>query len=270
MKVIILTGSRYGTAAHHLPCLLQSGTCEISMVVLSEEIILNKRKYYKNKILKTIRIGLLGAMNGIRIRKWFHQDLGKYINVTELETLCRKNQIPFFTTPNINSDYTIELFKKANADLGLSLGNSYIAQKVFSIPKYGMINIHHEILPHYQNAQSVIWQLYNMSSNTGYTIHKINRHIDAGEIMMQETIPVSFEESLRQTVAKTTALLLEASAEGLVKLLKDFDNLYENAKPQGAGKSYTTPSIWQFIKILINYKKLKKREASKNLNKPQH
>jgi len=258
MKIIVLTSSRYGTAAHHLPYLIESRSCEISMVILNESIPTKKNKYYKTKFRKIIKIGFLGALNGIRMRKWFNQDMAEYKKIGELEEICIKNNIPFFTTPNTNAQITIDLFKKANADLGLSLGNGYIGQKVFSIPKYGMINIHHEILPDYQNAQSIIWQIYNMSTMSGYTIHKIDRHIDTGEILYQESIPINFLKTLRKTVAKTSVSLLEASANGLLQVIFNFDSLYKKAKPQGLGRSYTTPTIWQYIRIQNNYRKLKK------------
>ncbi len=264
MKVIILTSSKNGTAAHHLPYLIESKSCEISLVILNDGAVINTYKYYKNKIRKTIKIGILGALNGIRMRKWFNQDMAEYKRVGDLQEICEKNKIPFATIPSINSQNTIEIIKNANADLGISLGNGYIGSKVFSIPKFGMINIHHEILPDYQNAQSIIWQIYNKSAMTGYTIHKIDRHIDTGEILLQKKIPISFENSLRKTIAKTSFFLLESSANGLLEVLSDFDNLYKNAQPQGMGKSYTTPSIWQYIKIYINYKKLKKSSSQQS------
>lgn len=262
MKIIILTSSRYGTAAHHLPYLIESGTCEISMVILNEGRIKKNFRYLKNKVRKIIKIGPLGALNGIRMRKWFSHDISIYKEIEELESICYRYDIPFHSTPNINTRSTEDLFRKANADVGLSLGNGYIGQRIYSIPKYGMINIHHEILPDYQNAQSVIWQIFNMSSITGYTIHKIDKHIDTGDLLLQGTIPIEFMGSLRRTVARTSVSLLEASAIGLVKVLGDLDQYYTSAKPQGPGKSYTTPSIWQYFKILRNHKKLK--EASDN------
>ena len=261
MKIIVLTSSQHGTAAHHLPYLIESRSCAISMVILNEGIRINKNKFYKSKISKILKIGFLGALNGIRMRKWFKQDIKEFKTIGELKEICRSNDIPFFTTPNINCQLTIELFKRANADLGLSLGNGYIGQRIFDIPRYGMLNIHHEILPAFQNAQSIIWQIYSMSSMTGYTIHKIDKHIDTGEILFQESVPISFENTLRKTVAKTSVSLLEASAKGLVKVVTDFDIFYKNARPQGQGQSYTTPSIWQYIRIVINYKKLKKSNA---------
>jgi methionyl-tRNA formyltransferase len=78
MKIVILTSSTHGTAAHHLPYLIESGSCEIAMVILNDGVILNKDKYYKNKIRKILKIGILGALNGIRMRKWFNQDITEY------------------------------------------------------------------------------------------------------------------------------------------------------------------------------------------------
>ncbi|MES2516139.1 MAG: formyltransferase family protein [Bacteroidota bacterium] len=263
MKIIVLTSGRFGTAAHHLNYLIKSKQCEISMVILNEGKIVNKKKHYINKFRKIFKIGPLGAFNGIRMRKWYNQDITEFEKIGDIEDICRNNNIPFFTTPNINSPITLELFKNTHPDLGLSLGNGYIGKNIYTIPKYGMINIHHEILPIYQNAQSIIWQIYNMSPSTGYTIHKIDKHIDTGEILYQETIPICFESTLSQTVSKTSFSLLEASANGLLLFLADFDNLYKNAKKQGKGRSYTTPNIWQYLKILNNYKILKKNAKQK-------
>ena len=264
MKVVILTSSRYGTAAHHLPCLLESNVCDISMVILNQGVISDKIRHYRRKISKIRKIGVLGAINGIRMRKWFNDDMAKYKKIENLEDICRKNNIPFYETPQINCDKTRELFENSRADLGLSLGNGYIGESVFNIPRYGMINIHHEILPAFQNAQSIIWQIYNESHNTGYTIHKIDRHIDTGEILYQQSVPINFCRTLAQTVTSTSVLLLENSANGLLHVIKNFSDLQNQAKPQENGRSYTTPSIWQFILIMRNFYKLKNRDAEIN------
>jgi methionyl-tRNA formyltransferase len=151
----------------------------------------------------------------------------------------------------------------ANPDLGLSLGNNYIGSKIFSLPLFGMLNIHGEILPAFQNAQSVIWQLYEESSETGYTIHKIDKKIDTGEIVKQEAFPIIFKSSLSETVSVTNYEILKKSATGLIEVLNNFDQYYQNAKPQGKGKAYTTPSLSQFIKIYQNFKKLRKESIQK-------
>jgi methionyl-tRNA formyltransferase len=256
MKVIILTSSIQGTASHHLKYLLKEKNLTISMVVYNEGKITKKYKYIAKKLRKMARIGLLGTINGIRMRKWFGENISNYTEIGNIVEICRINNIPFYNTASINSAKTVDLFNKSRADIGLSLGNGYIGMKVFNIPRYGMINIHHEILPEYQNGQSVIWQIYNGSSITGYAIHKIDKGIDSGAILLKETVPIHFEKTLADTVSHTLAILYDKSALGLIKVLADFSTYNNQAVQQGAGKSYTTPTIRQYFKILKQFKKL--------------
>lgn len=257
IDVIILTSSVRGSASIQLAELVKSKKIKVKAVVLSQGLITNKKRYYKRKINKAFKIGLFGALNGIRMRKWYSQGISEYLNVQSLENLCDLHNIPLSVTPTINCSQTVDYFKNANADLGLSLGNGYIGRKVFSIPKFGMINIHHEELPSFQNAQSIIWQIYNNSKNTGYTIHKIDKHIDAGEILYKEVVPIIFKKDLKNTVSFNYAALWKKSSEGLVKVLENFESYFENSISQGHGNTYTTPSLRQYLIILKNFKKMK-------------
>jgi methionyl-tRNA formyltransferase len=257
MRVIILTSSFKGTAAHHLPYLIESGACQISMVVLNENTRTYSIKSLKRVVRKILKIGWLGALNGIRMRKWYGENSAKYAHVDNIEHICKKNGIPLKVTPVINCETTINLFQEANAELGISLGNGYIAEYIFKIPKYGMINIHHEILPDYQNAQSIIWQIYNLSSRTGFTIHRINKQIDKGDVIYQEGIPIVFSNTLADTVAKTSAQLLKESAKGLIYTLLHFEDLLLKVNIQEKGKRYTTPTFWQYLRMERNFRKLK-------------
>ncbi len=261
MKVIILSTSAYGTTGHHLPALHACKDVEIAMVVVSEGQMSNRKNQYLRRIKKILKIGLRGAMNGVKMRKWYNEDVSKYTKIENAGEYCAKHNIPFRKVPYTNSDETVKLFKEANADVGLSLGNGYISGKVFRVPKFGMLNIHHEVLPQYQNAQSIIWQIYNGSAETGYTIHKIDKHIDTGEILLQEKLPIVFRDTLEDTVAFNYARLFDASAVGLVRVLQHFEQYYSTAKPQGAGTSYTTPSYRQFRVIERQFNKLKQQQG---------
>ena len=59
-----------------------------------------------------------------------------------------------------------------------------------------MLNIHHEELPAFRNAQSVIWQLHEGRNKTGYTVHEITREIDGGRILKQSRSPSSSKTRL--------------------------------------------------------------------------
>ncbi|MDI1235306.1 MAG: formyltransferase family protein [bacterium] len=256
MKILILTSALNGTAAHHLEVILKEPSIQVVSVIYSQGA---PKSFYKKafqKFRKILKIGLLGALNGIKMRKWYHEDVSKYVKIQNLEDLCKANRVPFSKTMSINSEDTIELFKASGAEIGISLGNGYITNKIFTILPEGMLNIHHEILPEFQNAQSVIWQIYNGSNKTGYTIHKINKKIDTGEILYQKELPIIFKGTLAETVSASYAEVLKQSAIGLVTVLKDYRFFLKSAVVQRVGHTYTTPSFTQFLKMKRQFKKL--------------
>jgi methionyl-tRNA formyltransferase len=119
-----------------------------------------------------------------------------------------------------------------------------------------MINIHCERLPDYQNAQSIIWPVYNNESTTGLTIHQINRKIDTGNILHQETYPIQFRASLEQTVRENIKHTYAKVPAAMRYVCENYLQLKDNARPQGHVKSYTTPTIWQFMRMVRNNRKL--------------
>lgn len=258
IDVVILTMSKKGSASVQLAELVKSKKIKVRAVIFSQGIIGDKKKYYRKKLRKIFKIGLLGSLNGVRMRKWYSHGVSNYLKLESIESICDQNNIPLKVTTTINSPTTIEYLKKTNADVGLSLGNGYIKKEVFSIPKFGMINIHHEELPAYKNAQSIIWQIYNNSNRTGYTIHKIDTNIDSGEILFKEMIPITIKKDLKNTVSFNYARLWEKSSIGLIRVLENFEIYFDNRNKQERGASYTTPSFRQYLRIVRNFRKMKK------------
>lgn len=251
MKLVVLTSYRHGIAAECLPALLESTECSVACVIVSRGNARSRARRLQRKIGKTMRIGLLGALNGIRMRRWFD-----YPPTGDVVELCGRLGVPAFETDQTNSDETVRLMREAGADLGLSLGNSYIAERVFSIPKFGMINVHAERLPEYQNAQGVIWRIYNMESETGLTVHQIDRSIDTGRILYREEHPIVFHARLEDTVRATTAITRQRTPAAVRYVCENYERLTADAISQKKGKTYTTPTIWQFIRMSQNNRRL--------------
>ena len=264
MKVVVLSGSDKGAIGYFVRQIHEQSTVQLAMVVVNAHQATAAKKSRKRQLKKVLRIGVLGAINGIRMRKWFGPLMHQYLPPVDLKSYCTSQGIPLVYTPATNHAETVRCFQESGASLGLSLGNDYIASKVFSVPKYGMINLHGEILPDYQNAQSVIWQIHNGSNKTGYTIHKVSKKIDGGDILYQEAFDIEFRDSLQDTVSFNCAAITKRSASGLVHVLNDFENYLSAARPQGSGGHYTTPSIWQFARIYRNYRSLRSNNNFNN------
>ncbi|MCB9164649.1 MAG: hypothetical protein H6592_09520 [Flavobacteriales bacterium] len=256
MRVVVLTSARRGTASHHLPILAGSAQYQVVRVILAGSPT-TPRGGLRKKLRKVMRIGPLGALMGYRMRAWYTTDVQALCPLEDIGVLCERHGIELITTPWVNHPDTVTAMKEAHADVALSLGNGYIASKVFTLPRLGMLNIHHELLPEYQNAQGVIWPIYNGSRVTGYTIHRIDKGIDTGAIVQREEVPIHFGPRLRDTVTRTMVAVLDASAAGCRAVLEDLPAKLATARPQGPGCKWTTPSFGQYLRILRNHRRLR-------------
>lgn len=256
MRLVVLTCNRRGTASRILPALCGCPDLEVVRVVLSTGVSSSAAGRRWRLLRKVARIGVLGALNGVRMRSWYRDDATE-----DLESLCGRLDVPFVQTPYINCDDTIRVFREASADLGLSLGNGYIAEKVFSIPKHGMINLHSEVLPTFQGASSVIWPIHENVTETGFTIHQVNRVIDDGDILWVEKWPIVFGQTLEQTVRRNLDIGRERAPQAMVMVCRQYDDLRSRAVKQQGGQSFTTPTFWQFLRMLQNHARLRAEAA---------
>lgn len=254
MRVVILTGLRRNLASLCLPDLAACDHVTVVRVILARGGNADRKLVWKRKLGKILRIGLPGALNGLRLRKWYQVD------APDIAEVCARHGIELVETDYANCTRTEELFRDAGADLGLSLGNGYIGSRIFTIPRLGMLNVHTEILPQFKGAQGVIWPIWEGLSETGFTVHEIDRQIDTGRILYQKKMPIQFKATLKQTVMQTNRAVFAEVVRGIVYVLENHAALMTVAKSNAGGKRYTTPSICQFIRMLWNHRKLA-REA---------
>lgn len=110
---------------------------------------------------------------------------------------CKNNKINFHQTENINKDE--ELLKKLEdikADFFLVLAFAqFLGSKVLNSPSIGCFNIHTSLLPKYRGAAPIQYALLNGDTETGVSIQKMVKKMDAGDIVKESKLPISFEET---------------------------------------------------------------------------
>jgi methionyl-tRNA formyltransferase len=259
MRLVVLTSNRFGLASICLTALHDSDRCKVAGVVLCRKARGNGLRAVWKKVKKAGTIGLLGTVIGLYMRRFF----AKY-PTEELETLCARLGVPFFVRHATNCEETASLLRQLSPDLGLSLGNGYIARRIFELPKYGMVNVHLERLPRYRNGRSIIWPIYFMEEDTGFTIHKVDTRIDAGDILHQETQPIIFRPALGQTIAETIDALLPRVPIAVRNLCDNYERCAAAAQPQVDGSAFTTPSLSQFLRMIRNNRLLYQRSVEAN------
>lgn len=257
LKVAILTSKKKGYASSLIPLLMQSSSVDLVGVFYSSSKSSWNSKVIRRKLRKIKKIGLLGALNGYRIRKWFVN-----YDARNLDEVCQEYGVSLEIVKSLYDPDLVQKLTAMELGLGLSLGNGYIPKKVFETPRRGFVNIHTELLPDYRNAQSIIWPIHNGETQTGFTIHRINEFIDRGDILYQEAYPIIFRRSFEQTVKENLKTAFKKVPLAFLNLCENFDHYDNRGNHQSKGNAYTTPTIGQFVNMLgQNYKNYKKANS---------
>jgi len=106
-------------------------------------------------------------------------------------------QVPTLVVESINDAECMDFIRAQEAAVLAVCGTSVLKPEVFTLAPKGAINIHTGITPEYRCADPIFWALYRGEpEKVGVTIHFVDRGIDTGAIIHQETVPVYAEDSL--------------------------------------------------------------------------
>ena len=145
------------------------------------------------------------------------------------------------------TEIDIKMLADKKCDLILCAGYPYKIPEYSDCINYG-VNIHPSLLPEGAGAMPMPFVIIKGLKKTGVTLHKLSQNWDAGDIVLQEEIPLSGSENLEE-------LLLE-SQKIAIKLLECFlktpKKYWDNASPQKrkAGDYWAMPKAG---KIAVDY-----------------
>ena len=133
-----------------------------------------------------------------------------------LKNKAEQAGLPYHFMTSSDQPGLVEWIKDLKPDIIVVFSMSQLLkEKIFTIPKYGAINLHPAILPEYRGPNPDFWQYYNMEINPGVTVHYIDKGEDTGDIIFQERthIPLGIKSPPRldKLIGETgTSLVLKA------------------------------------------------------------
>ena len=97
--------------------------------------------------------------------------------------------IPLFQPEKASSPSFVKELVPFQADLFVVVAYGEIIKKnLLEMPRLGCINLHASLLPKYRGAAPMQFALLNGDKETGVTIMDMAEKMDAGDILVQETI----------------------------------------------------------------------------------
>lgn len=187
-------------------------------------------------------------------------------NSVEIINFCNKNEIALFkgNPRNNSSNYFVK--EIGEIDLIFSINYLFIIENdLISFPKFGAFNIHGSLLPKYRGRTPHVWAIINGEKNTGVTVHRITRSVDAGDILLQKTLPILETDTGADILKKYNIVYPEIINKtiNLVKNKKLFLRKQDDSKATYYGKR--TPEDGN---IDWNWDKVRIRNWIRALSKP--
>lgn len=151
---------------------------------------------------------------------------GLKIQMSAVKEFALQNNLSVLQPDKLKSQEFIDKLKEIDADLFVVVAFRMLPEIVWSMPKFGTINLHASLLPQYRGAAPINWAVINGEKETGATTFFISHQIDTGDILMHEKITITEEDTAGTVHDKLmhlgSALLvktIDAIADGTIKAM---------------------------------------------------
>lgn len=123
--------------------------------------------------------------------------------------------LPVFQFDNINND-GVEVLQKLKPDVMITAAyGQLLSDKILSIATHGTLNIHASLLPKYRGASPINSVLINGEKQTGVTIMRTVKKMDAGDILLSKVFPLNNNINAGELTEKLSQLGAEAILSAL-------------------------------------------------------
>ena len=93
-----------------------------------------------------------------------------------------------------------------------------LPEDILNYPRFGSINVHSSLLPKYRGAAPINWAILDGEEETGVSIMYMAKELDAGDVILQKTTPISDEEDALQLTIRLAQLGADALSEAVAAL----------------------------------------------------
>ena len=136
-----------------------------------------------------------------------------------LKEWSRKLDVDFIPLEDVNSLDSLEILKKYDADLFVSMSfNQILKANILNLPKKGFINCHAGALPFYRGRNILNWALINDEKEFGVTVHYIDEGIDTGDIILQRMAKITDQDSYKTLLERAINLCAESLFDAICEL----------------------------------------------------
>ena len=140
----------------------------------------------------------------------------KELTVSPVKECAQRHGLSVYQPQKIKAAESVAYLKTLQADIYIVAAfGQMLSQEVLDIPRYGCVNIHASLLPQYRGAAPIQQVLLDGRTETGITIMQMDVGCDTGDILLQEKLKITEDDTAGTLFEKMSSL----GAELIVKTL---------------------------------------------------
>jgi len=122
---------------------------------------------------------------------------GRGLKVSEsaVKESAVKNRLKILQPENLKSESFINEIKSLEPDLIVVVAFRILPKEIYTIPKYGAINLHASLLPKYRGAAPINRAIINGETETGVTTFFLQDKVDTGNIILQKKCGITRDDN---------------------------------------------------------------------------
>lgn len=130
--------------------------------------------------------------------------------------LAEKNDVPVLLRNRPDDPELLTALREARPDIIVANNwRTWLPPEVYDLPPHGTLNVHDSLLPAYAGFSPLIWALINDEPRVGVTAHRMNAALDAGDVLVQRSVPVGPADTATDLFHRTVDLIAPIVRESL-------------------------------------------------------
>ena len=114
---------------------------------------------------------------------------------TPIKSLSKKLNLNIIENDNLKDSNLVNLLHSLKPDIFIVIAYKIMPKEIYSIPKFGSINLHASLLPAYKGAAPIQRAIINGEQYTGLSTFFLNDVIDGGKLINQIKISINNEDT---------------------------------------------------------------------------
>jgi methionyl-tRNA formyltransferase len=120
---------------------------------------------------------------------------GQKVVFSPVKQYALDHNLPILQPEKLRDEDFLRQLASYQADMFVVVAFRMLPEAVWNMPRHGTFNLHASLLPRYRGAAPINWAIINGDTETGVTTFLLNHNIDEGQILLQESTPISSDDT---------------------------------------------------------------------------